>query len=129
MKIHYPDNGEITVDLARRITLELHKRFGKNSIGLVHVAGRDTTIAEGVREYLSNRSVYAMKVAEAFVVKNLNQRILGNFYLRIGRPGCPSEVFTIEDEAVKWVMMYCRIKNENTDAGHDPAPVNNLNAN
>lgn len=119
VKINYPDDAEINLDLARRITLELFRRFGRESLGLVHIAGRNTTVAEGVREYLAEKSVYPMKVAEAFVVKNLNQRILGNFYLRIGRPSCPTEVFTLEDEAVKWVKMYCRKRKnpENPEAG------------
>lgn len=107
IRIKYPDEGEITLQLAREVTSEVYRRFGTEKIGLVHIAGRDTTVGEGVREFLAGKSGSRNKIAEAFVVQNLNQRILGNFYLRVGRPVCPSEVFTLEEDAVKWVKMYC----------------------
>ena len=138
VKIAYADNTKVTLELARKITTELIRRYGKERLGLVHVAGRETTVEEGVREFLAGKSGAQNKIAEAFVVKNLNQRILGNFYLRVGRPACPTEVFTLEDEAVKWVKMYCPrqmdgqvIKNseQNTGDGVHSSPVQNFGAN
>lgn len=126
VKIKYPDNGEITIGLARRLTGEVLRRFGRGQIALVHVAGEHTTIAAGVREYLAAKPAYSNKIAEAFVVKNLNQRILGNAYLRMAQPVCPSEVFTLEDEAVKWVKMYCPAPPEENNS---PPPAQNFSAN
>src|ERR1044071_1280155 len=107
VKISYPDNFEVTLPVARGLTSKVYRKFGDGQIGIVHVAGKNTSVAEGVREFLSGKSGSHNKIAEAFVVKNLNQRILGNFYLRVGKPSCPTEVFTLEEEAVKWVRMYC----------------------
>lgn len=117
--IAYPDEAEITLELARSISNRIIRKFGSEKIALVHLAGLNTTVAQGVREYLSEKSAAPNKIAEAFVVKNLNQRILGNFYLRVGRPACPTEVFTSEEDAVKWVKMYCRanLKNAGADRG------------
>lgn len=133
IRINYPDEGEITLQLARKVTSEVYRRFGTEKIGLVHIAGRDTTVGEGVREFLSGKSGSRNKIAEAFVVQNLNQRILGNFYLRVGRPVCPSEVFALEEDAVKWVKMFCPEKNsasENTGAVEGKTtPVQNFGAN
>lgn len=106
--IRYDDELNVTLDMAKQITLEVAKFFGQTELGVVHSAGALTTIEPGVREYLAGNSRYGYKIAEAFVVKNLGQRILANFYLRISRPACPTEVFTTEEEAVQWVKMYCR---------------------
>ncbi len=106
--IRYDDELVVTLEMAKQITSEVARFFGSTELGVVHSAGSLTTIDPDVRDYLTSNSRYAHKIAEAFVVKNLGQRILANFYLRISRPGCPTEVFTTEEEAVKWVKMYCR---------------------
>lgn len=110
--IRYDNELNVTLEMAKKLTAEVAKFFGQTELGIVHSAGTLTTIEPGVREYLASNSRYSHKIAEAFVVKNLGQRILANFYLRIARPACPTEVFTSEEEAVKWVKMYCR----NSDA-------------
>lgn len=132
VKIRYPDDMEVTLPVARRLTSKVYREFGEEQIALVHVAGSNTSVAEGVREFLAGKSGSHNKIAEAFVVKNLNQRILGNFYLRVGKPVCPTEVFTLEDEAVKWVRMYCPKENsvnKNTGDEHISSPVRNFGAN
>lgn len=121
--IRYENELNVTLDMAKTLTTEVAKFFGETELGVVHSAGTLTTIEPGVREYMAGTSRYGHKVAEAFVVKNLGQRILANFYLRIARPACPTEVFTSEEEAVKWVRMYCR----NNDAEHKCSDeVNNM---
>jgi hypothetical protein len=108
LMIRYDDELVVNLEMAKQITSEVTRFFGETELGVVHSAGSLTTIEPEVREYLASNSRYAHKIAEAFVVKNLGQRILANFYLRISRPSCPTEVFTTEEEAVKWVKMYCR---------------------
>ncbi len=107
VKIEYPDECVISLEMAKDLTRQVYGERTNSPMGIIHIAGNSTTIEEGVREYLAERSRCGAKLAEAFVIKNLNQRILANFYLRIFRPGCPSEVFSTEDEAFKWVKMYC----------------------
>lgn len=106
--IRYDDELVVNLEMAKQITSEVARFFGTTELGVVHSAGSLTTIEPDVRDYLASNSRYANKIAEAFVVKNLGQRIIANFYLRISRPKCPTEVFTTEEEAVKWVKMYCR---------------------
>ena len=89
-----------------KLTNEVYARYGQMKIGVIHVAGTSTTIDENVREYIAERSRNGEKFAEAFVIKNLNQRILANFYLRIFKPGCPTEVFSNETDAIRWMKSY-----------------------
>lgn len=108
VRIQYSDECLITLEDAKLLSDEVYGSGNAGPFGIVHIAGKLTTIEDGVREYLSERSRSGLKVAEAFVIQNLNQRILANFYLRIFRPACPSEVFSNEEEAMKWVTMYCK---------------------
>jgi hypothetical protein len=117
--IRYDNDLNVTLEMAQQVTSEVSKCFGATELGVVHTLGTQTTIEPGVREYMQGNTRYGHKIAEAFVVKNLGQRILANFYLRIARPACPSEVFTNEEEAVKWVKMYCR----NNDAEKKIVPT------
>jgi len=124
--IRYDNELNVTLEMAKRITEEVAREFGSTELGVVHSAGNLTTIEPGVREYLESNSRYGHKIAEAFVVKNLGQRIIANFYLRIKKHACPTEVFTSEEEAVKWVKMYCRnseAENKIADAGYCSAPA------
>lgn len=114
--IRYDDELNLTLEMAKAITAEVAQFFGTTELGVVHSAGILTTIEPGVREYLESAR-YKHKVAEAFVVRNLGQRIIANFYLRIKRHACPTEVFNSEEEAIKWVKMYCR----NNDAENKTA--------
>ncbi len=124
--IRYDNELNVTMEMAKNITMEVSRMFGATELGVVHSAGTLTTIEPGVRDYLASNSRYQHKIAEAFVVKNLGQRILANFYLRIARPACPSEVFTSEEEAIKWVKMYCRnsdAENKITGVKHCSTPA------
>ena len=107
IRIEYPDEGLITVEMARELTRQVYAEKTAAPVAIIHVAGECTTVANGVREYLAERSHSGAKLAEAFVIRNLSQRILANFYLRIFRPGCPTEVFSTEEDAEKWIRMYC----------------------
>lgn len=126
--IRYEAECNITLELARQITHEVRQLYRDGPIGVVHSAGASTTIEPGVREYLSSNRRYPNKMAEAFVVKNLSQRIIANFYLRVSRHTCPTEVFNQEEDAVTWVKMYCPRADGNTPAP-PTAPGNLFGAN
>jgi hypothetical protein len=118
--IRYDSECNITLELAQQITREVRQLYQDDPIGVVHSAGASTTLEPGVREYLSSNARYPNKVAEAFVVKNLSQRIIANFYLRVSRHTCPTEVFNEEQDAIKWINGFCpHAKGRN--AGEPPA--------
>lgn len=106
IRIEYADDAVISLHECRSLTKTVYSQYGNVRLGVIHVAGKSTTIEENVREYLAERSRSGLKFAEAFVIRNLNQRILANFYLRIFRPACPTEVFSCEDDAVRWVKSH-----------------------
>ena len=44
--------------------------------------------------------------ADAYVIKSLPQKILGNFFIKVLKPELPSRLFTNEEEALKWLKAY-----------------------
>lgn len=114
--IRYDNQLNVTLELAKSITAEVEQHFGTTELGVVHSAGSLTTIEPAARAYLESKR-YQHKTSEAFVVKNLGQRIIANFYLRIKKHACPTEVFTTEEEAIKWVKMYCRTSDAENKTG------------
>jgi hypothetical protein len=44
-------------------------------------------------------------IAQAIVVNNLANRILGNFYIKVMRPKVPNKLFSNEAEAKKWLQL------------------------
>ena len=117
--IRYDTECNITLDLAKQITHEVRQYYNDEPIAVVHSAGALTTIEPGVREYLASSARYRNKVAEAFVVKNLSQRLIANFHLRVSRHTCPTEVFNEEHDAIQWVKMHCpHVKGNNSGEQH-----------
>jgi len=106
IRIDYADDALMSLDECHKLTADVYNRYGHFKLGVIHVAGKSTNIDENVRDYIAERSRNGEKFAEAFVIKNLNQRILANFYLRIFRPGCPTEVFSNEADAIRWIKSH-----------------------
>lgn len=92
--------------MCSELTNVVYALYGQMKISVIHVAVSSATKDENVCEYIAERSRNGEKFAEAFVMKNLNQRILDNFYLRIFKPGCPTEVFSNEPDAIRWMKSY-----------------------
>ena len=44
--------------------------------------------------------------ADAFVIKSISQRIVGNFYLKIIKPERPTRLFNDKEEAYKWIKQF-----------------------
>lgn len=56
--------------------------------------------AEGSREHYST-----FLIVQAFVVKNLAQRLVGNFIMRFNPPTRETKLFTSREDAVTWLKM------------------------
>lgn len=101
--IRYADDYSVSLQTAEKITDAIRSLVGKTDMAMLHVPGMHTTSDDGVREYLALMSKKKSKKAEAIVIRNLDQRIKANFYLRINRPECPTVLFDSEEEAAKWL--------------------------
>lgn len=56
-----------------------------------------------VRNIFASKERSAFKIAEAFVISSIAQRILANFVMKVQRPNHPLKFFNSEKEAKEWL--------------------------
>ncbi|MBS1635277.1 MAG: hypothetical protein JST26_05095 [Bacteroidetes bacterium] len=75
---------------------------GKQALVLT-VAAEDTNFDAEARDESSSPNGLRFTIADAFVARNLAQKLMVNFYLRFNKPAKPSKAFASEDEAIAWL--------------------------
>lgn len=58
------------------------------------------------REYWAQEESSPYTLAEAFVMRWLPMKLIGNFYLNFNKPPRPTRIFTNRDEAVEWLKTF-----------------------
>ncbi len=56
------------------------------------------------RDFSASEEGFKYTIADAFVVKNLAQKLIADFYLKINKPQKPTKNFNSEEEAIKWLF-------------------------
>jgi hypothetical protein len=72
----------------------------------VMVLGEYANVSADGRKFLATEDAVQFSSCEAFVVKSLAQKILGNFYLKIDKPNIPSKLFNNFEEAYAWAETF-----------------------
>lgn len=84
---------------------EIIKRFSPSKMAFVlNVAGKYTSIEPETKTFIAKGSHKSFIAAEAFVIQNLAQRILAQFYFKINLPIVASEYFTDIKKAETWIL-------------------------
>jgi hypothetical protein len=87
---------------------ENHEAIKKLSPGkmafVLNIAGKYTSIEPETKSFMAKGPHKSFIAAEAFVIQNLAQRILAQFYFKINRPIVPSEYFTDVKKAEAWIL-------------------------
>lgn len=81
----------------------LDQLAGDKRVPLLVLVGIQSSISKDGREYAASEESTKYSVAEAYVIRNVAQRIVGNFYIRMDKPPVPTRLFTSKDEAEKWL--------------------------
>ncbi|MBA3680999.1 MAG: hypothetical protein H0W73_07505 [Bacteroidetes bacterium] len=80
---------------------------GKATPVLIDVRNGKKNLSPEARTYAGKNNPYRhLKLAEALLIKSLPQRIMANFFIKIGKSRHPSKVFTREEAAVKWLLEF-----------------------
>jgi hypothetical protein len=75
---------------------------GKKFLNLITVA-KDTVPDHESRAMSTSKEGSIYKLADAFVITSLAQKLVGNFYMNFHKPYVPTHFFNNEQEAVKWL--------------------------
>lgn len=103
VQVNFGDNVELDVKETKDILTALASiNDGKKSL-VVNVAGKNTTATREARSYSASEEAGQHTIADAFVVNNLPQKLLGNFYLNLNKPFINTKIFNKLEEAIVWL--------------------------
>jgi hypothetical protein len=80
------------------------KEFGNGiRLPVLSIFAEDNLFSKEAREYVSSNEVSSFVKADAFVIKSLALKIVGNFYLKFNKPTRPTRMFNDTETAVQWI--------------------------
>ena len=98
-------NNEFCVD-DLKLLVEAEKEIcGKQLPVLVYCFKYASTNIELMKELSKNKN-NPYSVADAFVISSISQKLLANFYLKVTNPERPSQFFSTDIDAKKWLEKY-----------------------
>lgn len=63
---------------------------------------------DGVRQHYAGAEAARFCLASALLIGSASGRIVGNFFISISRPPFPTRMFTVESDAVAWLVSTAR---------------------
>lgn len=86
--------------------VESEQKLGSRVLPVLILVKQYATTTSEFLFHLAKPNSNPFAKAEAYVIHSLNQKILGNFYLKMIKPRRPTKVFTLESEAKKWLKQF-----------------------
>ena len=78
---------------------------GKKFANLITIAP-DCTADHDARALSTSAEGSKYKVADAFVIHSLAQKMVANFYMKFHKPVTPTKFFTSADDAINWLQAF-----------------------
>jgi hypothetical protein len=104
------DKSDIGIEESKEMAA-ITKKLTQGKPYLTLVDGRaEVNVTRESREFaVSPRGQNNMK-AEAIVVNNLAQKIIGNFFIRINKPKYPTRLFSNLNDAEEWLLEQLKVQ-------------------
>lgn len=106
IKINVVGNVEISVEDVKSIASACQKIGGGKAYPLLINVGKYTLPSVEARKFIAQAESNPYAKAEAYVISDLPQRIVGNFFLKFDKPARPTKIFTNEEEAMEWLKQF-----------------------
>lgn|SRR5574343_647436 len=103
VEVRFGDNTELDIKEAQELVAATGELTNGSKALIINIAGKATVASSAARDYAASKEASAYTLAEAYVVNNLAQKILGNFYVNFHKPLVPTKIFTNTEEAVSWL--------------------------
>ncbi len=59
-----------------------------------------------VREWAADTSGNNYTYCDAIVIRNLAQKIMADFYIKVNKPKMPTKIFYSKDKAIEWILKF-----------------------
>jgi hypothetical protein len=106
VNIHFQNVDELSYQVAYDVWIYYQKLF-KNKAYLNLFTFEDPIIpSKEARDFAASAERSKWGIAEAYVITNLPQRLVGNFYLNFNKPPLPTKMFENEKDAIQWLHSF-----------------------
>ncbi len=106
IRIEFFAKKKIDGEACRAVIEALGDLCGHKMVLVMTVAAESTLFTAEAREESASENGLKYTLADAFVARNLAQRLMVNFYLKINKPVKPSMAFPTEEDALNWLFSY-----------------------
>jgi hypothetical protein len=103
IQFFYGDYVHYNVDVSQEVENTVMTVTEGETYMSLRIAGKQSSIAIKVMQYLSRGRGCLLTLADAFVIKSLLQRILAKIYLSIAKPYVPTQFFENIEDAEAWL--------------------------
>ena len=91
-------------DAKANLAMALSETAGRRRPLLIEIRGAQPLDAEARHHYSGQTLVEGFSALALLVEGNPLGRMMGNVYLRVARPGIPTQLFSDEARAVEWLI-------------------------
>jgi hypothetical protein len=106
LRINVLGNEEISVEDVKSIASSCQKIGGGKAYPLLIKVDKYTLPSAEARKFIAQADSNPYAKAEAYVISDLPQKIVGNFFLKFDKPARPTKIFTNEEEAMEWLKQF-----------------------
>jgi hypothetical protein len=103
VQINFGDNVEMDLKESTEIIDTISELTNDKKALILNIAGKNTSVTSAAREYSASAAGLRCTIADAYVVTNLAQKILANFYISFNKPLVKTRIFDDEKNAVEWL--------------------------
>ena len=106
VQLNTADDAYFTIKEAREFVDALRTITHGKPHPVLKVPGKHANIDKDSRTYMATDEALQYSIAEAVIIRNMAQRIIGNFYLKFDRPKKPVRLFDSMTEAETWLKEF-----------------------
>lgn len=106
IEVYLVPEKDFTIENAREISAAIFQLGNGKKFPLMIVAGEYTAPTPETRNFVADERSNKYILAEAYVIKTLSQKIIGNFYLEYNKPARPTKLFDSKEKAASWLKQY-----------------------
>lgn len=100
-------NGEeITLTDYKALINSIGEMTGGEKVPILCTADEFVIPNEEVRKYMARPDSNPYSLATALITGSLAQKLVGNFFMNVLKPGRPIRMFISKEEAIKWLRSY-----------------------
>ena len=108
VQLNTADDAYFTIKEAREFIAALRSITRGVPHPVLKVPGTHANVDKDSRIFMASGEALQYSVAEAVLIRNMAQRIIGNFYLKFDRPKKPVRLFDNMPEAEAWLKGFTR---------------------